>query len=264
MCCNCLVKTFQFILTKGPLDHEESDDVVRASPQGIRQKLREADRLLQISSNVDQLKVPEYQTMHRIRCLEQVTAELSLGEPWPVRNTSGEIHLRGSGLVDNLELHLERHKGITFIVYIDYACCKHHDNETRQQAAPIVQAGALESLQMGEPVSIVASTLLHALEELWSVGVDSSLPPKFAPFIEFNAPYVWWYCRRNQLRTRVDELTPEHLQYILLFQTYLDKSLGSEYQIVGQLLEDSQIMTKYLQYLYVCHEIPLINMEPKV
>lgn len=236
------------------LDHQESDDVIRKSLQGIMERLREADRLLHSSSNVDQLMVPEYQIMHRVRCLEQATTELFLGEPWPVTNTKANVHLRGSGVVDNLELHLERHKEMVFIVYRDYTCCRNDGYDTTQQPPSTIRDDALESLRVNESVSIVANTLILALEELWSVGVNSSLHPKFAPFTEFNYPYVWWYCQRDQLRTRFDGLATEHLPYVLLFQTYLDESLGNEYQIVDQLLEDGQVMTRYLPYLYVCHE----------
>lgn len=228
------------------------------------ERLKDADRLLHMTSNVDQIMVPEYQTMHRVRCLEQETTELYLGEPWPVRNTNDSIHLRGSGVVDNLELHLERHKGIAFMVYKDYTCCKSDGYETKQRRPLTVNPDTLESLQVNESVSIIASTLTLALEELWSVGVRSSLHPKFDLSTEFSTPYVWWYCQRSQLKARFDELTTEHVPYILLFQTYLDKSLGNEYQIVDQLLEDDQIMTKYLPYLYVGQENIADNTEPEV
>jgi hypothetical protein len=122
--------------------------------------------------------------------------------------------------------------------------------------APVTTSDTLENLQQDESVSIVTDALTLALEELWSAGVDSSLHPKFDLYTEFSSPYVWWYCQIDRLKARLDELKKENLPYILLFQTYLDKSLGIEYQTVDQLLEGGKMMSKYLQYLYVSHGKP--------
>lgn len=242
------------------LNHQENDQAILESLQNITDRLEAADRSLYDASIMDASADLNYQTMHRIRCAEQSTTELCLNEPLPVWNADGLIHLRGSRVVTNLELHLERNKGTAFLVYRDYKCCESRGPETVQRQPSTISADAVPSLLVNESVSIVSETLSLALDELLSIRVGSTLHPGFNPLMEFSAPYVWWFCQRDRIQSGIQSLAPAHLPHILLFQDYLEESLGQEYQTVDKLLEEGRLSAKYLPYLYIPGEMQLSKM----
>lgn len=237
------------------------DNAILASLQTAKSKLEAAERSIHMSSKDGSTEDMNYQTIHRIRCAEQSTTELCRDVPWPVRNADERIHLRGSGIIDNLELHLERHKWVTFLVYKDYTCCKSDSFAVEQQQPLATITDNASVLLANESVSIVSEDFGVALDELWSIAVGNASHPKFDQFKEFSAPFVWWYCQRDRLQAAIPALESHHLQHIRLFQAYINTSLGYEYESVDQLLREGRITAEYMPYLYILGEIQLSKLD---
>src|SRR3569833_2877285 len=73
---------------------------------------------------LEKLGPPRSEVIYQINCQShQGEGGLYLDPPWIVESGPALAHLRGSQAIDNLELHLERNKEITFIVYREFECC---------------------------------------------------------------------------------------------------------------------------------------------
>ncbi len=228
------------------------DNAVLASLHDVTGRLEASERRSrQMAAEHGITEDMNYLTIHRIRCTEQNTTELSLGFPWPVKNADGFIHLRGKEIIDHLELHLERNKWVAFIVYKDYTCCKDHGMDAQQLQASTVAPDSAPDLLVGESVSIISWQFGEAMDELWSLAMSGEAHPKFDSSKEFSAPYLWWYCHRDELQESASDLEAHHSPYILLFQDYIDQNLGEEYREVDQLLAEGKITARYMPYLYV-------------
>lgn len=134
-----------------------------------------------------------YQTIHRIRCDQRSTPELSLEIPWAVENGSKAVHLRSGGAIDNLPLYLERNKQFSFIVYKEYTCCNKPYTPARAG-----DDSDISNLTAKESMCIVSEEFRRAFEELWSKN-ENAPHPQFKLFLEIPAPYIWWYSQREEL-----------------------------------------------------------------
>ena len=200
---------------------------------------------------------PEYQTIHRIRCHSQHLGrdqgtKLYRDEPVPIHSDGRSVHLHGGRLIGNLELHLERHKSVAFLVYKDYDCCIIED-PALLYGSPAADAdlGDASTMLANESVSIVSEALSDAMTKLGNEAKNSMPLPNFGRFEEFSSPYLWWYCQRDRLLAVAATFEPELLQHVMLFHEYILATLGDTYTEVDRLLKDGKIMPEYLPYLYV-------------
>ena len=230
------------------------DNIILTSLHSVTDRIKAAERLSRKENNSE--STDEYQIIHRIRCAEQSTTELCLDVPWTVKNGPRKIHLRGGEMIEHLELHLERHKAVSFIVYKDYKCCETDDLGVQHGSHSVVIGADASDLLVNESVCIVSEAFCLALKELCSEALGNASHPKFALSSEFSAPFVWWYCRRVQIAAAIPLLQPHHLQHIGLFQKYIDVSLGEEYEAVDMLVADGKITAEYMTYLYVGSQHP--------
>jgi hypothetical protein len=236
------------------------DNTVLTSLKSVTNRIKAAERSANLKRSYD--STDEYQIIHRIRCAEQSTEELCLDVPWTVRNGSRNIHLRGSNMVEHLELYLERHKAVSFIVYKDYKCCGIDDLGVGQGDHSAVIGDDASDFLVNESVCIVSEAFCLALKELWSKALGNASHPKFEQFSEFTAPFVWWYCQRDRIADAIPSLQPHHQHHLGSFQTYIYASLGKEYEAVDVLVADGKITAEYMIYLYVCFPSSIINCLP--
>ncbi|CZR51366.1 related to TOB3 (member of AAA-ATPase family) [Phialocephala subalpina] len=215
------------------------DNAVLASLKSMTDRIKAAERSAHMKKDHD--STGEYQIIHRIRCAKQSTEELCLNVPWTVKTNSKTIHLRGSDMIEHLELHLERYKAVSFIVYKDYKCCR--------TDSAVIRADASDLL-VNESVCIVSEAFCLALTELWSKAFGNASHPKFEQFSEFTAPFVWWYCQKGHIDAAITLLQQHQQQHLRLFQTYINASLGEEYATVDLLMAKGKTTAEYMTYLY--------------
>lgn len=229
---------------------ESTDETLLESLETASEALEEAHRLLAIESD-PQNHVPKYQTIHRVSCVIDRQTKLYVEEPFVVNSGPQGAHLRGtSEPLNNFDLFLERNKAISFIAYLAYRCCdgsqprrRHNDKEGDPQPS---------SLLTGESASIISPVLCAALKALTDGALDDLPHPDFSDTrISFHSPYLWWFCRRQEIAEAEESLSEYHQEHITLFKQYLQDSLGATWSEVDSLLAEGKISAQYINYLFV-------------
>jgi hypothetical protein len=181
---------------------------------------------------------------------ESSTQDLSA--PYHIVHRS--VHLRGGTEIKNLELHIERHKNLTFLVYNDYTCCKapatasdRISKQDRDQNAQDINLYKSE-----ESVCVISQQLSHALMEIRNDYHNvPGYYPDFEVLQEFSAPYLWLYHERKSIEKMIPKLSSIYQHALGVFLDYIEISFGEEYSKVDALISKGMISSKYLSYLFV-------------
>ncbi|KAI9876054.1 MAG: hypothetical protein M1830_007447 [Pleopsidium flavum] len=208
----------------------------------------------------------QFQTLHRVSCQEDKTTTVFFDPPWRLDQEQENAHLRGRTIVSNLELHIERHKELSFLVYKDYVCCTPDGIPSKLAPHSWKQAsdfcgGDTSPTASKESVFVITESFSEALGALLN-GDQTRLDryPEFDVNSEFFAPYLWVYHDRAFIREKASSLSDEHQKQINLLMCYVDHSFGSEYEEVDNLLSRGMISGQYFQYLFTPDDI-LISKE---
>ncbi|KAI1324721.1 hypothetical protein F5Y16DRAFT_411850 [Xylariaceae sp. FL0255] len=226
---------------------ELTDEEILDKLEAVSSELADLRRLT--SERSTEPKPPDYQVINRVRCHHSNDFTLYLDAPWLVQDASNKIHLRGSNKIHNFELHLERNKEMTFLVFREFKCCDSY----RPGALPDLQ---LKDLFVKEYVSNMSDTFRHALIELR----DSALGDKAPDFDDANItkihhPYLWWFHSRSEIARPEAHVSAHSQLHLDVFQRYLDTCLGEEWASIDQLLTTGYITAAYMHYLFVPDEI---------
>lgn len=199
---------------------------------------------------------PKYEVIHRICCHELRTENLFLDKPWVVESGRYGAHLRGSRAIPHLELHLERNKEITFIVYRNFECCGEAPPKTltyHGRVADSLESDASSFLKT-EYMHIISEELSDGLQELaYSALADIPHPRFDKPHDqEISYPYLWWFHRREEIESAIEKLSPTSQKHVSVLRDYVQRQLAKEWSIVDLLLEEGRMTAEYIRYLFVC------------
>jgi hypothetical protein len=225
-----------------------NDEVIIEALQSYTRRLQAAEKSARAVIVEEE---PEYETIYRVRCVNEKHTELFLDPPWTVNSGPFGAHLRGSNAIENLELHLERHKQLSFIVYKDYCCCEKEPSLERNWITSS-EGNLATNLLVGESVCIISEAFSCALEEIKEMTTDQIPYPIFDVNSELKSPYLWWYHQRKPIIKAASDLDPELLMHLGLFQKYINSGIGKRYEEIDRLLSRGQIQPEYMEYLYVC------------
>lgn len=205
---------------------------------------------------MQQLEPPKCEVIYKIHCFDTDTEELYLDEPWVVETGPYDAHLRGSHAIPHLELHLERNKEITFIVYRNFECCAESAPKTVAYHSRVTRTldSDPSSFFKSEDISIVAEDLSETLQEMADLALQGIPHPKFnrRSDDDISFPYLWWFHRRKEIDLISDALSPTFQKHLEVFQTYIHGRLEKEWSAVDSLLAQGRITAKYIRYLFVC------------
>jgi hypothetical protein len=228
---------------------DSTDDILLDCLDFAAEKLEEAKRITAKESEPQDL-TPRYQTIHSVRCEIDRQTNLYVDEPFVVGGSQKGAHLRGTSPIYNFDLFLERNKAISFINYKHYRCCgsprlgKHRNDKTVDPEP--------SSLLTSESVSIISSVLCAALNAVAKEALYDIPHPEFAETIrEFSSPYLWWYCRRQEIAEAQESLNDHARGHVQVFEDYLLKNFGSTWTVVDSLLAEGKISAQYIEYLFV-------------
>ncbi|KAI1302934.1 hypothetical protein F5Y03DRAFT_407401 [Xylaria venustula] len=209
-----------------------------------------------------QPKSPAYQVIHRVRCQQSDDDELYLDAPWIVNSGPFKTHLRGSNKIHNFELHLERNKEMTFLVFREFECCSQRsmDLNLRRGLTSELQA---KDLLVKEYVSNMSDEFRLALMELCDLALGATAHPNFMDegVDQIHHPYLWWFHARSVIKEKEAQLSPDSRLHLDIFQYYLKKCLGEEWSTVDQLLSTGYVKAGYEHYLFVPQEICILNAQ---
>jgi hypothetical protein len=198
------------------------------------------------SANPQAPQSSEYQIIYRLLCSasQARVPGLYLEAPWVVNSGPYGAHLRASSEIALLELYLERHKDLRFIVYKDYNCCGPQPPREETHSDPA-------SYLTGQSVCVVSEEFLAALDQLSEQALQDVDCPEFEMFEELHWPYLWWYQGRRAIAATLPTMDPLLQTHVHPLQAYLEEVLGRTYGRVDSLLEEGKITAEYLSYLYV-------------
>ncbi|KAL0937480.1 AAA family ATPase [Colletotrichum truncatum] len=219
-----------------------------------------AAELLEKARNVDQtlpatLDLRRCEIIYSVYCYDTGSRGFYFDEPWVVEGGKYNAHLRGSNVVSNLDLHLERNKDITFIVYRKLECCGGPGHDSSDHQDDLELPGSYSSkFFRSEYIHVVSDELSEGLEELADEALNNIPYPSFDKDFETTDiayPYLWWFHRREEIKDAIETLSPECQSHLDVFKHYIEGQLKNEWEAVDSLFADHRITAEYLQYLFI-------------
>ncbi|KAF3797109.1 hypothetical protein GCG54_00009079 [Colletotrichum gloeosporioides] len=236
---------------------EMQDDQLLEAMESASYSLREAEKLRY--RVLQQQGPPKCETINKIYCHENKSENLYLDEPWVVESGRFNAHLRGSQAVPHLELHLERNKEITFIVYRDFECCNGpppKDFNYHGRVTSYLDSNTANFLK-AEYISLVSEELSEHLKKMAKVTMEGIPHPEFSRRTDekISYPYVWWFHRRYEIKSFIESLHQTESKHLAVFQQYVLGRLDGDWSMAQSLLDKGRITAEYMPYLFVPNEI---------
>lgn len=235
------------------LSNDVSDDEIFADLDEADRKIKDLDRLgaqLQVNTGP-----PRYQLIFNIQCHQlrpRNRNSFYLDVPWVVESGPHRAHLASSRHIHNLDLLLERNKGIGFLVIREFTCCKSPvswqysgDGQTSEQdLAPFFTREYLEL------VSDETKSALKALSKLALQDIDH---PNFvdSKIGDISYPYLWWYHSRQQIEMARPEMDSNLQNQVDIIQEYMEGRLKSKWDTVEDMTARGTITAELLEYIFV-------------
>ncbi|KAK1983518.1 ATPase [Colletotrichum cereale] len=245
------------------LEPSVSDNELLNVKESAISMLKEAARLK--NSALQKQGPPKCEIIHRILCHATDSEELYLDDPWVVESGPFDAHLRGSRAIPHLELHLERNKEITFIVYRNFECCRAPPPTTFTYHGRVANSLSSDpsSFLKSEYMNIISEELSEGLQEIAYNALDDIPHPRFdrPQDDEISYPYLWWFHRRQKIDSVIETLGPTFQKHIGVFRQYLHGRLEQEWDTVNALLREGRITAEYIRYLFVPNSILLSKDE---
>jgi len=162
--------------------------------------------------------------------------------PYFVNGDVGDDHLRGRKVVSNVELHVEKNHGLSFIVFKDYHCCNADKKLVKRETGPESSA---------ESTYIISHDLCSALLALVKASSRPHLYPEFRVQREIPRPYLWAYRERRFIEAEGRRFNGRLREHLSLLFKYIKEHLGAEYARVDGQLKKGVISSDFLEYLFV-------------
>ncbi|KAF4843689.1 ATPase family AAA domain-containing protein 3 [Colletotrichum siamense] len=242
--------------------HTPDDELLEAM-ESASDSLRDSERLKY--RVLQQQGPPKCEIINKIYCHHTRTENLYLDEPWVVESGPFNAHLRGSHAVPHLELHLERNKEITFIVYRRFECCgvpPPKDFNYHGRVTSLLDSDPSSFLK-AEHISLISEELSDRLREVAERVLVGIPHPKFNRQFDDKIayPYLWWFHRRHDIEEFTETLPQSEKQHLAVFQQYIHGRLAKDWGMVDSLLGSGRITAEYIQYLFVPNKVLISKTE---
>ncbi|CAM1509514.1 Fc.00g032530.m01.CDS01 [Cosmosporella sp. VM-42] len=194
---------------------------------------------------------PFYKIVHRVHCgVGGLGITKSVYMDKPVLHTSDDIaipsHILGNDKVLDLNRHVERNIGMSFLVIREYRCCDKNliiNPEDRLSSSC-------------ENLIFSSSELCSALGYLRSIVPNGSKHvEEFTPGKEHRGLYYWLIHHREELLRTSETETGENRKQMKCFIDYLHQHKGSEFQEISLRFEKREVTRKMLRYLLIPEEV---------
>jgi hypothetical protein len=183
-----------------------------------------------------------FNILHRIECKKDKSRFLYQDIPYFLNQNGEDDHLRGRRVVSNMELYVERNRGLSFIVFKHYICC---NPDTKSKSGD-------EPTPVTESVYIISADLYSALKTVSRKSSQTYLYPNFQVGLELSAPYLWFYHDRSFITSTVGRFKSRRKRHLhCLFNDYISIHMGEEYAEVDKQLSAKLISSNFLSYIFV-------------
>ncbi|KAK1977836.1 ATPase [Colletotrichum cereale] len=215
---------------------------------------------------------PRGEIVYEVFCRSERSLTLYASKPAVVTGNPGTSlndHLKGNEVISNLELHLERHKDISFVVRRKLNCCGPRSQRktlTSRHKAPSSPTGSdLSTFFQEEVIHIISEALLESLQYISQDALDDMEHPKFKRYLEESDdesvevdivhPYLWWFHRRQEIEDASSRLGVRLKTAFNPLQEYICCRMGSEWSAVDSYRGSGNIIAEYIHYLFVPNSI---------
>ncbi|KAK8174701.1 hypothetical protein BC567DRAFT_95716 [Phyllosticta citribraziliensis] len=219
------------------------------STLGIDQRTSDADILValqqdrQMRPNRSPLG-PQFKILHEVNCKNDKSRLVYEDLPYVANPESRKNHLRGRKMMSNYDLFVERHPGLSFIVYRQFDCCqKGVEKKPCREAEPI---------QSTDSISLISKTLISVLRKAAKASKRGELYPEFNHRKRIEAPYLWFFHdSKHLLQYFISDGGAKYRSHLhCFFQEYIYKHMVKEYGEVSSMLSNGMISEKYISYLF--------------
>ncbi|PQE27770.1 hypothetical protein CJF31_00009998 [Rutstroemia sp. NJR-2017a BVV2] len=235
--------------------------ILLAMIRGLKEKSRQYDSLS--STDTENSVALQYQILHRVKCYRDSRKPIFgtyQRHPVLMANEDRSYHLHGGQPLTNLELFIERQRGISFVVFKDYVCCTIERPVNRfcpRFRDPVkVNSEKLSSFVENESMALISQDICDALKAMAEKAARNTAarPDGFYPTFEVGqeipAPFFWYYHDRAFWKEQTPQLSGDEKRHVDLFLQYLEINWGKTYAKVDRLLGEKLITMKYLAYIY--------------
>ena len=218
-------------------DADASDGILLNSLQNMIKAFEES----KVNLKAPKASKPEssYQILHRVQCDSNASPSTYVDLP---HVHSGVNHLRGQETVSNFELHIERRKELSFVIFKDYACC------CTKQYVPATEDGPVACK---ETIYIISKGLCAALKSMAKRSRRGNLYPKFETGKEIPRHYLWVFHEREFIASTLNLLKDPYRKQLHLFLNFIESDRADEFAEVDAQLSNKVISGKYLEYIFV-------------
>ena len=182
------------------------------------------------------------QVLHKTRCSVDRSETIFLDQPHMVGYGQRPCHLGGKDKVSNMELFIERHRGLSFIIIKEYNCCVFGSNQLEFEEQPVP---SLEMLQ------IVHEDLCEVLNIVKESSTRGKLFPEFKLNGQTMNPHIWFFHEKASFISTLEGINQVHGEHLALFMEYMILDKGNEFTILEKQLSEKVISREYLEYLFV-------------
>ena len=189
-----------------------------------------------------------WQCLHRVTCVDEKGGDeedfrIFLDEPQHMQGDQGSSHLSGRLPVSNIELYIERHPEIAFLVWKSYTC-DNHEPDGRVKRGSRVEASSLEIPAPKESIDVVCEVLEAALHEVYNID-PGSLDEGFL------APYLFVYNGRASQEQAISRLSESGRQQIRVFMDFIKANYDAEYDEADAVFVKGFILPRFVPYLFI-------------
>ena len=245
--------------TKTLIDRETSNhpdhDLVRYLYDTIDRLKHESKRS---RTSAESVLPHRWQYLHRVTCRYEEESSAYLDKPQYIHGDQGSSHLLGRLPVLNIDLYIERHPQIAFLVYQDYACDNHEPSKR-------VKTGSkLDNSSQGIPtpkesIHVVCKVLEAALNDIYNIDLNSSgtgyKTRDTDAEQEISAPYLFVYNGRASQRQRTPCLDKSGRQQIGVFMDFIKANYDAEYDEADTMFANGRISPRFVPFLFTPNTI---------
>jgi uncharacterized protein DUF7025 len=225
-----------------------------------------------------------WKVLHRVICVDDPERRIYTDEPFKSKYNNKQWHIRGRDLVKNIEIYIERHKELAFIVYHDYFCQGHgvhtrpqnngdnhrdlglnygvrtdgDDHQTRHNSKRRVQEDEnVEIKPKASHLHIICDILHRGMlsllkqDQVLKSSLNYSKDDQEVPL-----PFLAYYHFRTTLQTALDRIDNEDEQIQLqLLSSYVYSAYSDEFSQADSMLSRGVVTQPFLKYLFVPGEV---------
>ena len=289
-------KSQRYPLDQYPASPNKSDAFLhqRGDPSALLDHVQsleqEIGRLRSLLTKEERLGPPSaWKVLHRVSCANEPEPRIYTDEPFKTKYSNRQWHLHGRDSVKNIEIYIERHKELAFIVYLNYVC-EGHTFRTGGRTA-YDQILSVTDIRAGEtdhemrhnsrrrdqnddnveikPIMAYLYIICDVLHE----GMLNLLhqDPVLKSIIKYNedvqqipVPFLAYYHFRATIQAAIDELDDEDEQAQLqLLSTYISSAYSDEFAQADSMLARGVVTQPFLKYLFIPNEVIIETKDGK-